>query len=132
MLSKPIATNARQNSQPRQVLVIAPITSLRTAQALLNIEQIKLPVYFSFVVLVVLFIGWWCLFKSRRALPEWYVLFYMALMSFWADQGPRYLMPLVPLFFIYGIVGVKWLAERAARAGLKARMLKVNLRWQES
>ena len=105
-----------------RIWMVFPITPLRSIQALLNIEQIQLPLYFAIIIFGVLVVSWWSLFKSRRAFAEWYVFFYMAIISVSADQGPRYFMPLLPIFLIYGIVGLRWLLEHASGNTLSAKI----------
>jgi hypothetical protein len=98
------------------------VVPLRSVQIVLNIEQIALPMSFIAVVFLLILLGWGIQFVRRRALPEWCVLSYMAIMSIWFDQGPRFFLPMLPFFLIYLFTAIDWLAERFSRTGPRARI----------
>ena len=125
-LTKWIAESG-QNNLPMAMLTcfktMAPLVAANSAQTLLNIELSGLPFYFTAIVFAIWISGWWQNFHKKRGVVEWYVLFYLGLMSVWfADQGPRFYLPLLPMMLIYAITGLKRLSQ-LSRQQSKSRIL---------
>ncbi|KPK76041.1 MAG: hypothetical protein AMJ79_08530 [Phycisphaerae bacterium SM23_30] len=107
-------------------LNMAPTVPLNSVQTLLNIETMTLPIYFAVPGFIVVLIGWGLLFQKHRALPEWYTMFYLGVMSIWfSNQGPRFYLPLLPLLLIYGLTGLTRLRELMAQQNLLGRILRI-------
>jgi len=104
----------------------APRMPLRCVQLTLNIEGITLPYYFAVILFAVVIIGWWVCFKQRRCPVEWYALIYLAALAVWPfEQGVRLYLPLLPLFMVYGMVGVEQLRQGAAGTGYKVQLIRL-------
>jgi len=91
-----------------RIITVVPTTPLRAVQVTLNIEQIILPLPVVLPFFLVLVLVWFRMFYRKLGLPEWYVLFYMIIISTAADQGPRYYLPLLPFFLIYSFLAFNW------------------------
>jgi len=105
---------------------MAPLVAANSVQTLLNIETSGLPLYFTVVLFGIWILGWWQNFRLKRGITEWYVLFYLGLMSVWfADQGPRFYLPLLPMMLVYGITGLKRIAELYERQSSYIALIRI-------
>ncbi len=73
--------------------------------------------------LVAVGLGWRAEFRRANPLAAWIALFYSILVSLWPyDEGRRFVMPFVPLIFVFAWQGLRsaanaWRSLGAARAG---------------
>ncbi|MCP4712151.1 MAG: hypothetical protein GY869_26305 [Planctomycetes bacterium] len=102
---------------------MAPLVASNSTQTLLNIETSGLPIYFTVIIFAIWILGWGQNFYKKPGAVEWYTLFYLGLMSVWfADQGSRFYLPLLPMMVIYAITGLTRLNQLCFRQS-KSRIL---------
>lgn len=99
-----------------RLMAVAPSVPLRVSELVLNVDLTHLPYGVALLVFAVVLGGWALRVKGGWGFTESYFIFYVAVMAMMADQGGRYLMPLLPLYLIYvmGILqkGIGWIGER--------------------
>jgi hypothetical protein len=80
--------------------------------------------YLYYVLVVFFLIGAWRNWKQDLVLIVFFTLWMMAHIAYPYWQGPRYIFPLLPIFFYFTFQGMKYalgrLPERNARAGMLA------------
>ena len=95
------------------------IQASHAAELLTQIPWLKARWFSPFAVTVVAITvtGWWAAMSRPSRFGAWYFLGYAAILSLWPyDEGARFLVPVLPLLWLYSIDGVRQ-AIAAASAG---------------
>jgi 4-amino-4-deoxy-L-arabinose transferase-like glycosyltransferase len=79
-----------------------------------NTDDDKKLVLLGLIVLLLAGTGWVRTVHSRLGVPEFFAIFYVALIMLWPFQDDRFLIPLYPVLMYYVLKGIEGIAEADA------------------
>jgi hypothetical protein len=88
------------------------------------------PVWYTPVLLIVpiLLVGFWKEMRTGARFASLYCFFYLLIILGWPfDEGPRFLLPVVPLLWIYLVHGMRWVRHSLAANQARVRLFLVSL-----